>query len=193
MLIAVFSVLSFGIIKYQEILVMAASNETAQEVKARLEQADSALVADLARVGIQVARVGELPLVSVDLTTPLTQTTFATETTITAAYYNSMTKLMADYDREIDNLYQTAKIDYLEIPKGDRTPDKKLQIGMKYADIAEGLEISADAQFEEMLVSFKNELASNGFDHAIVQEVRAYYNEYKSIQKHYYMTKLKSN
>lgn len=87
-------------------------------------------------------------------------------------------------------MVSTAKKEYYGIHEDDRTSSVKAKIGLKYYDKAKSLEKNCDNEVDGILNSMEKELNDNNYSTKTIELIKNYYENQKSSQKQYYMSKI---
>jgi len=124
---------------------------------------------------------------SAPVTTAKPAETTAAETTVNASARQEeiiaeIYLLRATYLNEIDKLIKDTKQMYIDLPKEEKTLANKMKIVEKMIPKGNKLEDDCDARMEELLSELTGILQQQGASTAIVDEIRATYNEQKELK-----------
>lgn len=102
----------------------------------------------------------------------------------------TMYALKAEYLGKLGGMEQTAKGEYLALPKEERGMKGKQKIISRHAGEVMGFEGACDAKVNTVLKKLEGELKSLGEDTSIVGTMRSTYQNEKNLKKAYYMSLL---
>lgn len=114
-----------------------------------------------------------------------------TEKEIIDKYKSKFYSMQAGYTSKISSMVSSAKKEYYAIPKEDRTSSVKVKVGFKYYDKATALEKECDGKVDNLLNSMEKDLVANNYSTKTIELIKNYYENQKSSQKQYYMSKIK--
>lgn len=92
-------------------------------------------------------------------------------------YNNKLEALRSDFEKELGDLMARAMADY---SKGELST---IQLASKYLSSGTKLEKSSDSRFNEVVKDMEKELKTNGYDTAVIKDVKAYYTSFKETKK----------
>ena len=96
--------------------------------------------------------------------------------------------LRAYYTNMLEGMRSSAVKDYTALVKEEQTQAKKRDIGMQYLGKAGALESECDGRMTSLLSRIETELDRTGGDKSIINDIKYYYAEEKSLKKAYYLS-----
>lgn len=88
---------------------------------------------------------------------------------------------------ELGSMEKTIRKQYVSLPKEQQVPTSRKEIAKQYISFVSDLELECDSEVEAILSDLTAELKAVGGDLAIVDTIRAQYEEEKSLKKAYYL------
>lgn len=98
--------------------------------------------------------------------------------------------LQAEYTGVLEDMFESAKAEYLALEKEQRTKSNMLSIASKYLSKAYELEKQCDAEMDEIASSMASLIQANDGDMSLVDTVVYTYAKEKSLKKSWYMSRL---
>jgi hypothetical protein len=92
------------------------------------------------------------------------------------------------YTNRLERMRVSALAEYSALSKEERTQSKKMDIGMKYAGLAGELEGDCDGKMNSLVARIEKELKLSGSDTSVINEIKFYYAEEKSLKKAYFLS-----
>ena len=96
--------------------------------------------------------------------------------------------LRASFLGNLENLKSSAIAEYRALPSDGRGISAKLDLGLKYMGLANGLEGECDARMDALLAEIEDELRAIDGDLSLVSDIRSIYSSEKSIRKAEYLS-----
>lgn len=96
--------------------------------------------------------------------------------------------LKARFASSLDGLKNSAAAEYKALPEDERTDSMKQTIGMKYLQLALGLEGECDGLMNNLLAEIETELKNTGGDLSLVSDIKTIYANEKSLKKAEYLS-----
>lgn len=109
---------------------------------------------------------------------------------IISEYKEKLQQVQGLYNSKINSMVSKAKGEYKALSEEEKTVSNKVDIGMKYLDIALGLEDECDGVVYGLIADMEKELTRNEYSTEIISVVKEYYENEKSMRKEYYKSKL---
>ena len=98
--------------------------------------------------------------------------------------------LREEYTMALDNMYDTAKAEYIAMPEKDRTKSDLVKMTSRYLAKVTDLEKECDGKMDKVITAMETLIDDNNGDKSLPDTVfHAYVNE-KSLKKSWYMSKL---
>ncbi|MCL2058897.1 MAG: hypothetical protein FWH01_07525 [Oscillospiraceae bacterium] len=95
--------------------------------------------------------------------------------------------LRAYYTNRLEAMRVSALSEYSSLDKEEQTQTAKMNIGVKYLNLAGALEGECDNKMDNLIARIESELRQTGGDTSIVNEIRECYAEDKRLKKAYYL------
>ena len=115
----------------------------------------------------------------------------APEDTVLAGLVAEAYVLRAQFTGRLEGLKSSAAAEFKALGKDEQTQEKKMEIGMKYMDRAGKMEGECDGKMDNLVARIEKQLRRTGGDTSIINDIKAYYAEEKSVKKAYYLSKYK--
>lgn len=98
--------------------------------------------------------------------------------------------LREEYTMTLDNMYEAAKAEYIDMSAEMRTKSDLVKMAGRYLDQATALERECDHQMDAIVIEMENLIKENEGDMSLVDTVVDTYAREKSLKKSWYMSKL---
>ena len=101
--------------------------------------------------------------------------------------------LREEYTIALDNMYESAKAEYIAMPKEKRTKANLAKMASSYLDRAVALEKECDMKMNAIVVAMETTIKENKGDLSLINTVIYSYANEKSLKKSWYISKLQEN
>jgi hypothetical protein len=96
--------------------------------------------------------------------------------------------LRAHFTNQLEQMRRAAIDEFLSLGEGQQSESTRMDIGMKYLNLARELEAECDRLMDDLVARLRRELEITGGDTSLVNDIIHGYAEEKSLRKAYYLS-----